>query len=119
MSDAEGRFHFELDKASSDWPHGDEPAWHKAQIAAAAPGFAMAWVDAGSLVKGGEATLRLVRDDVPIRGRVLDTQGRPVAGATVQLRRIGVVKQGVDLDAMLASGECDHNLVSGWYGSAG
>ena len=39
VSDADGRFHFELDKASSDWPYGDEPAWHKAQIAAVAPGF--------------------------------------------------------------------------------
>ena len=29
--------------------------------------------------------LRLVKDDVPIRGRVIDIQGRPVAGATVQL----------------------------------
>ncbi|MFI5454408.1 MAG: sigma factor-like helix-turn-helix DNA-binding protein [Isosphaerales bacterium] len=119
VSDAEGRFHFELDKASSDWPNGDEPAWHKAQIAAAAPVFARVWVEAGSLVRGGKATLRLVRDDVPIRGHVLDTQGRPVAGATVRLRQIGTVKDGIDLDAMLASGEFDHNHVSGWYGSAG
>ena len=29
VSDAEGRFHFDLDKASSDWPYGDEPAWHR------------------------------------------------------------------------------------------
>ena len=72
VSDAEGRFHFELDKAASDWPYGDEPAWHQAQIAAVAPGFALAWVEAGSLLKGDEAILRLVRDDVPIRGRVVD-----------------------------------------------
>ena len=29
--------------------------------------------------------LRLVKDDVPIRGRLIDLQGRPVAGATIQL----------------------------------
>ncbi len=28
--------------------------------------------------------IRLVRDDVPIAGRIVDAQGRPVAGATVQ-----------------------------------
>ena len=112
-SDADGRFRFELDKASSDWPYGDEPAWHRAQIAAAAPGLALAWVEAGSLLKGDEATLRLVRDDVPIRGRVVDPQGRPVAGATVRLRRIDTVKDGVDLDAMLASGELDDDQVGG------
>jgi len=116
VSDADGRFGFELDKASSDWPYGDEPAWHNAQIAAVAPGWAMAWVEAGSLLRGGEATLRLVGDDVPIHGRVLDSQGRPVAGATVRLRRIGTVKDGVDLDAMLASGELNSEPTSEWYG---
>ncbi|WP_165230669.1 M56 family metallopeptidase [Aquisphaera insulae] len=35
------------------------------------------------------ATFRLVKDDVPLRGRVLDIQGRPVAGATVQV--VGVL----------------------------
>ena len=40
VSDADGRFRFDLDKASSDWPYGDEPAWHGAQIAAVAPGLA-------------------------------------------------------------------------------
>jgi hypothetical protein len=41
---------------------------------------------------GGDAApvLRLAKDDVPIRGRVLDLQGRPVAGATVQL--VGILR---------------------------
>ena len=73
-------------------PLRDCPAWHGAQIAAVAPGLAMAWVDAGSLLKGDEATLRLVRDDVPIRGRVVDPQGRPVAGVTVRLRQVGAIE---------------------------
>ena len=116
VSDAEGRFHFDLDKASSDWPFGNEPAWHQAQIAAVAPGLAVAWVDAGSLVGGHEAELRLVRDDVPIRGRVVDPQGRPIAGATVRLCQVAAIKAGADLDAMLASGELDNEQTSAWYG---
>ena len=81
--------------------------WHKAQIAVAAPGFAPAWVEAGDMVKRGEMALRLVRDDVPVRGRVLDSQGRPVAGVVVRVRAIWEVNDGVDLDAMLASGAVD------------
>ncbi len=118
-SGADGRFRFELDKASSDWPYGDGPAWHQAEIAAVAPGLALAWVDAGSLLKGEEATLRLVRDDVPIRGRVVDPQGRPIAGATVRLRQIAAIKPGADPDAMLASGVLDYDRINRPYGSYG
>src|SRR5262249_26850307 len=87
-SHAEGTFHFDLDKSASDFPYRDYPVWHEAAIAAVAPGFGPAWVTPKSLLTGGEAMLRLVRDDVPIRGRVLDTQGRPVAGVTVHAREI-------------------------------
>ena len=107
-TDADGRFHFDLDKGASDVTYGDT-GWHKAQIAVAAPGFAPAWVDAGDLVEKGETTLHLVRDDVPVRGRVLDSQGRPVAGVVVRMRAIWEVKDGVDLDALLASGAADGN----------
>ena len=92
------------------------PGWHKAKIAAAAPGFAPAWVEAGDLIKTGEATLRLVRDDVPIRGRVLDSQGRPVSGVVVRIRVIWAIKDGIDLDALLASGSLAENKVASWYG---
>jgi uncharacterized protein (DUF1501 family) len=34
--------------------------------------------------------LRLARDDVPIRGQVIDIRGRPVAGATIQL--VGILR---------------------------
>ena len=81
-------------RRASDGPYSSGgPVWHKAQIAAAAPGFAPAWIEAGDLVKGGEAALHLVRDDVPVRGRVLDSQGRPVAGVVVRIRAIWEVKR--------------------------
>ena len=115
-TDAEGRFHFEIDKASSEDSSDGGPGWHKAQIAATAPGFAAAWVEAGDLASGAEATLHLVRDDVPIQGRVLDSQGRPVAGVVVRTQLIWQVKDSVDLDAMLASGEIDENQMARMYG---
>ncbi len=74
-------------------------------------GFAPAWVEAGDMVKRGETALRLVRDDVPVRGRVLDSQGRPVAGVTVRIRAIWEVNGGIDLDAMLDSGAVPENML--------
>jgi Carboxypeptidase regulatory-like domain len=53
-------------------------------IAAAADGFGPDWARAGD-ARNGELVLRLVKDDVPLTGRVLDAQGQPVAGATVHL----------------------------------
>jgi RNA polymerase sigma factor (sigma-70 family) len=111
VTDAVGEFHFELDKRASDGSYySSVTGWHKAQIAVAEPGFAPAWVEAGDMVKRGEMVLRLVRDDVPVRGRVLDSQGRPVAGVVVRVRAIWEVTGGVDLDAMLASGAVDENM---------
>jgi protocatechuate 3,4-dioxygenase beta subunit len=113
-ADADGRFRFDLDKSASDFPYRDFPVWHGAQIAAEAPGYGPAWVGAGSLLKGGEATLRLVRDDVPIRGRVVDPQGRPIAGVTVYAREILELAERAR-DTSLAAGEVDHGQVVARY----
>ena len=107
-TDRDGRFQFELDKGASDGSYWrGVTGWHKAQIAVAAPGFAPAWVEAGDMVKRGEMAVRLVRDDLPVRGRVVDSQGRPVAGVVVRIRAIWEVNDGVDLDAMLSAGAVD------------
>ena len=34
---------------------------------------------------GKELTLQLVADDVPVSGRIIDLEGRPVAGVTVKV----------------------------------
>ncbi len=49
------------------------------------------------------SNLRLVADDVPLRGRILDTQGRPIAGVRVHLAAAGEAPAG-DLDALLRIG---------------
>jgi RNA polymerase sigma factor (sigma-70 family) len=116
VTDADGQFHFEIDKGSSEVSSEGGPGWHKAQIVAAARRFGPAWVEAGDLVKAGEASLRLVRDDVPVRGHVVDSQGRPVAGVAVRTQLIWEAKDGVDLDAMLASGELDERQMAREYG---
>jgi RNA polymerase sigma factor (sigma-70 family) len=60
-------------------------------------GYAPDW---GKVPAGGEVTLRLVRDDVPIEGRILDLEGRPVPGATLKVTRVSQ-KAGGDLAAWL------------------
>jgi RNA polymerase sigma factor (sigma-70 family) len=115
VSDPDGRFQFKLDKGSSDWPFSDGPAWHEAQIAAVAPGYGPAWIAAGPLLKGGEATLQLARDDVPIRGRAVDPQGRPLPGVTVRANQIAAVNAGIDPDSVLAAGEYRYETATSSY----
>jgi RNA polymerase sigma factor (sigma-70 family) len=85
-SDSDGRFQFTFKKSEVN-PHYawfTDEGWRKAAIVAVAPGFGPQWVNAGSL-KDGEVTLHLVKDDVPIVGRVLNLEGKPVVGATVRV----------------------------------
>ena len=102
----DGRFFIDLDPSKSDAPIGDGPPWHEAMIAAVAPGYGPTWIKAGEAVQSG-AELRLVRDDLPIGGRILNTQGRPVAHATVRVEWLAATLDGVDRDALLASGKLD------------
>jgi RNA polymerase sigma factor (sigma-70 family) len=53
-------------------------------VVAVADGFAPDWAALGHGAPDSERTLRLVKD-VPISGRVLDLEGRPVAGVAVRL----------------------------------
>src|SRR5262249_32850934 len=83
-SGPDGRFSFTFSKSTIDarslyWRKSYEKPY--LQVVAAADGFAPAWeVVHGSEIK--ELTLSLVKDDVPIEGRVVDLQGRPVVGAS-------------------------------------
>ena len=53
---------------------------------ARAPGFAFGITNDRN--EGGELTLQLARDDVPVNGRVVDLEGRPVAGARVTVLNV-------------------------------
>jgi beta-lactamase regulating signal transducer with metallopeptidase domain len=55
----------------------------RTQIVAMSDGSGPAFIDPS--VGDGMKVLRLVEDDVPIRGRVMDINGRGVAGASIQL----------------------------------
>src|SRR5579884_37103 len=78
VTDADGRFVFSASRAEVD--RGE-------MVVAEAARYGQDWVSLKEARDGKELTLRLVKDDVPIRGRVLDLEGRPIAGATVRLLR--------------------------------
>lgn len=92
---AGGRFRFSAKDLTFTGLDG-LPARRQGLLIAAAEGYGPDWVQTwgrtGSSfvshwdpVKGAELTLTLARNDVPIRGRLLDPEGRPLAGAAVTL----------------------------------
>ncbi len=66
----------------------EEGVLENRSLIARAPGFGADWVGVGELAADKPVTLRLVPDDVTVRGRVVDLQGKPVAGATVTVNSI-------------------------------
>jgi RNA polymerase sigma factor (sigma-70 family) len=107
----DGRFRFDLDIAKSDVSVGDGPAWQGAMVAAVAGGHGPAWITAGDAARGN-AELRLVPDDLPIRGRILDNQGRAVPHATVRAKFLANIRDGLDRGALLAGGKLDFDGVN-------
>jgi RNA polymerase sigma factor (sigma-70 family) len=81
-SSPDGRFHFAVGKSFQD-PLVENP-WDYTFVVAVAEGYGFAWARVRP-DKPGEVTLHLVKDDLPIQGRVIDLQGKPVAGATVRI----------------------------------
>jgi protocatechuate 3,4-dioxygenase beta subunit len=75
-ADAEGRFTVAVTQIIKDFP---------LLLVASAPGFGVDWVQFGGPTDPelpAELTLRLTKD-VPISGRVVNTEGRPVPGVAV------------------------------------
>jgi hypothetical protein len=99
------------------------PARRSGLLIAAAEGYGPDWMqtwgETGSSfvshwdpVKGAELTLTLARDDVPIRGRLLGPEGRPLAGAAVRLTGLYVPWK-KDLNAHLERQKARQPLFSG------
>jgi RNA polymerase sigma factor (sigma-70 family) len=77
---ADGRFRFTVPKAKV----GD----YWTVVTATAAGHGPGWVEVLAGARREGLTLRLVKDDVPITGQLVDLEGKPVAGATLRVRLI-------------------------------
>lgn len=82
-SAADGRFEFAVAKTLLDdpWYENNKDSTY---VVAGADGFGCAFAKLPPGV-AGDVTLRLNKDDVPIQGRILDLEGKPVAGASVRI----------------------------------
>ena len=48
-----------------------------------------------------EQIIQLARDDVPVTGRIIDLEGRPVAGAMIRVHTLGIPQSSKDIDRWL------------------
>jgi RNA polymerase sigma factor (sigma-70 family) len=84
----DGRFHLRVTEAEIE---------QDAKILATAKGFGPDWADLKEATDT-EVTLQLAKDDVPINGRIVDLEGHPVAGATIEVAGLDQNRDG-DLKA--------------------
>jgi protocatechuate 3,4-dioxygenase beta subunit len=77
---SDGRFKFSVPKAKY--------AGMPTVLTAMAANYGAGWVEVPADGRRDDLTLRLVKDDVPITGQVVDLEGKPVAGATLRLLQI-------------------------------
>jgi RNA polymerase sigma factor (sigma-70 family) len=83
-TDAEGRFRFRVSRTG--YLFAEEKAdWLKGGVVGVAEGYGPGWVYNDGAEKRAGVTIQLIKD-VPIEGRVLDLEGRPVAGVSVRVR---------------------------------
>jgi RNA polymerase sigma factor (sigma-70 family) len=77
----DGRFRFRAPKSK----FGN---YQTSALAATASGHGVAWTDVDLRDQKDDLTLRLVPDDCPVAGQVVDLQGRPVPGVTARLLHV-------------------------------
>jgi hypothetical protein len=88
-----------LPRSALDTTREDDPAY---QVLAVAEGYGIAWVTSNAAAQE-EVTLRLVKD-APVKGRILDADGRPFAGARLTITGVADPKAPADSPAPAAGG---------------
>ena len=102
--------HFASMKRGS--PPTDE--WIDIALFATAKGYGFAWYTHDDLGSQAKAELELVPDQ-PIRGRVVDTEGRPVAGLKLVVETVRTSRDG-DLSGFLGAVESRPGRLSAHFG---
>jgi RNA polymerase sigma factor (sigma-70 family) len=84
----------------------DDASWSTISVVATVEGYGAAFDGGDASEPAADLTLQLVKDDVPVRGRILDLQGKPLAGVTVRVEELSAPGDG-DLTPWLAALEAN------------
>jgi RNA polymerase sigma factor (sigma-70 family) len=87
-SDKDGAYRVSLARLDGDSGSFTKASRYWYMVLATADGYGPDFRQIGTADKEGILDLHLIKDDVPIEGRILDLEGRPVAGATVRVARL-------------------------------
>src|SRR5262245_34005254 len=100
-TDKDGRFHFTVAKADFETSGGPEP-WLGAMVVAMADGYGMGVrpIELDKKWDPSDQTLHMVKDDLPVSGRILDLQGKPIPGVSIRVEGLHWPRKG-DLAPML------------------
>jgi RNA polymerase sigma factor (sigma-70 family) len=90
---ADGRFHLAVGP-----PAEGEERTSVGVLLATAPDYGPGWLQLDKPEQAKDATLKLVKDDVPLRGRVVDLDGKPITGVSVRVKSLQA-SSGEDLGA--------------------
>jgi RNA polymerase sigma factor (sigma-70 family) len=127
-SGKDGSFDFTFDRSELDKARSDRPVdpWEErggfhpvsvGNLVALAEGHGPDWVRVDQMGPEDRVTLRLV-PDLPVNGRILDKDGRPVAGARVRVWFFGA-HEGEDLGALVDAVRTKNDLLPAakrWWG---
>ncbi len=84
-SNATGRFTISFRKSQFDVDLRRPDMWKEATVVATSPKYGPDFVSLRDHKATEDVSLRLVRDDVPLSGRLVDLEGNPIAGVTVRI----------------------------------
>ncbi len=87
-TDVFGGFSFSLPHEETRVVGASDFANRSYQVVAVADGFGLDWEPVDTKAKDQELVLRLAADSVPIMGRILDLEGKPVTGVRVRIKSI-------------------------------
>jgi RNA polymerase sigma factor (sigma-70 family) len=117
ISDSDGRFRLHVSRTGYEdgtprWGDFEKRLWLRGAVVALGKGFGFGWVGDDNVEKLTDVTIKLVRD-VPIEGRVLDLEGKPVSGVNVRLQSVEFRESGGSLVDFVVSGQSKVGLFGG------
>jgi RNA polymerase sigma factor (sigma-70 family) len=110
VTGADGSFRFTVRHSARDWDGKPGHPWLFGQLVVTADGLGLGWRHTREPAR--EVVIRLPKDDLPIRGKVVDAAGKGIPGTTVRCRGVMRPPHGKDLSDWLAMGRKNEPMLS-------